>query len=218
MKENEIEKRITSMLEDVLKDDSDDAKKDKPSTITINQVKPSTTPIILINNMQIENSIIKDFTPDGKNPNNFFMKPPLKKNFTHDSFPHKSLLNPFDKQEIFPINKDVSKNKTKRITKEDEIENLLKDKIKIIEKIEKSDLSLLRGSFFKLLTSQNGSRILQKALQNSHYSVLNKIFEEIKDNISDLMVDSYANYFCPVFYSYLEIQEKLTFLTKVYIP
>lgn len=137
------------------------------------------------------------------------MKPPLKKNLTHDSFNHKSLRIPFEK-EAFP-NKEIIKPNNR----ENEIEYLLEEKIKIIEKIEKDSMHILKGHFFRLITSQNGSRILQKALQNSHSSVLLQIFEEVKDRISELMIDPYANYFCPVFYSHLEKKEKLIFLNKV---
>ena len=84
-----------------------------------------------------------------------------------------------------------------------------------MEKIEKEDLLILKGNFHKLIISQNGSRILQKALQNSHSSIMLAIFSEIDDKISDLMIDPYANYFCQIFYTYLEINEKLIFLKKV---
>jgi hypothetical protein len=76
-------------------------------------------------------------------------------------------------------------------------------------------LPFLKGNFLKIAKSQNGSRILQKALGKSSQQILSIIFEEIKTDIHELMVDSYANYFCQRFYEFLEQNQKIEFLCGV---
>jgi hypothetical protein len=68
-----------------------------------------------------------------------------------------------------------------------------------------------------MIKSQNGSRILQKALNKTHQDILSIIFFEIQDYLQELMIDSYANYFCQRFYDFLQLKEKLIFLTKVFL-
>lgn len=92
---------------------------------------------------------------------------------------------------------------------------MLEEIIKGNDLIRKEDLKLLNGNLIKLLKSQNGSRVLQKALQNTNSVVILEIFHEMKDSLIELMVDSYANYFCQMFYSYLEIKQKITFLNII---
>jgi hypothetical protein len=91
----------------------------------------------------------------------------------------------------------------------------LEDKIKFFDKVEMEDLEILQGSFYKIITSQNGSRILQKSLYNTPIEIINIIFHEINSRLSELMIDSYANYFCQIFYGFLDLQNKIIFLKQV---
>jgi hypothetical protein len=77
------------------------------------------------------------------------------------------------------------------------------------------DLATLTGNFFKVLTSQNGSRILQKSLNNSSAEIIGIIFSEVSSRINELMIDPYANYFCPIFYGFLDFNNKLIFLDEI---
>jgi hypothetical protein len=77
------------------------------------------------------------------------------------------------------------------------------------------DLTILAGNFFKIITSQNGSRILQKSLCNTSPEILSIIFHEVSNRIHDLMTDSYANYFCQIFYGFLDLKSKLLFLEQI---
>lgn len=92
---------------------------------------------------------------------------------------------------------------------------MLEETIKSNDLIRKEDLDILKGNLIKLLKSQNGSRVLQKSLQNTNSVVLVEIFQEMKNSLIELMVDSYANYFCQIFYSHLEIKQKITFLNII---
>jgi len=95
------------------------------------------------------------------------------------------------------------------------LEELIETKIKTFEKIEEEDLDELKGNFLSLITCQNGSRIMQIALANSSYKVIEQILKEIENKLNELMVDPYANYFCQKFYEYLKLDDRLFFLESV---
>jgi hypothetical protein len=63
--------------------------------------------------------------------------------------------------------------------------------------------------------TQNGSRVLQKALKNTKYEIISKMFEEIYDKTHILMTDSYANYFCPKFFSLLKKDQRKIYLLNI---
>ena len=92
---------------------------------------------------------------------------------------------------------------------------ILETKIKITEKVEDESYYMLKGNFKNIIRTQNGSRILQKSLNKTNAEILTYIFYEIQDILHELMVDSYANYFCQRFYDYLELKEKYVFLFNV---
>lgn len=88
-------------------------------------------------------------------------------------------------------------------------------RVKVNEKLDHDCLKCFKGNFLKILKSQNGSRILQKALNKTCIEILTLIFTEIEPEIHELMIDSYANYFCQKFYDHLQLQQKLSFLKQV---
>ena len=51
------------------------------------------------------------------------------------------------------------------------------------------DYNKLKGNFLNLIKSQNGSRYMQKIYLNTSYEILKQIFEEISNNITELMID-----------------------------
>jgi len=63
----------------------------------------------------------------------------------------------------------------KRIEIEDTLENVLNLTEIITEKI----YNQFKGNFFRILSSQNGSRILQKCLSKTPVEILSKIFNEV---------------------------------------
>lgn len=74
---------------------------------------------------------------------------------------------------------------------------------------------MLKGKFLSIVTAQNGSRVLQKAMKNTTDTIISRIFDEIKDHIHDLMIDSYGNYFCQKFFSCINDNEKVEFLNNM---
>jgi hypothetical protein len=57
--------------------------------------------------------------------------------------------------------------------------------------------------------------VLQKSLNKTSKDILLEIFQEIKTSLQELLVDSYANYFCQRFYDYLELSQRLEFLNII---
>ena len=85
---------------------------------------------------------------------------------------------------------------------------------------EKSSIDLamyynLKGTFYDLVKSQNGSRFLQRVYIQTEQSILEKIFNELCPHIASLMIDPYANYFCQKYFSVLNYDTKLKFLNAL---
>jgi len=103
-------------------------------------------------------------------------------------------------EQIFPLN---------------EFDHILESNVSTIEKIDEDTYHILKGNFFKILTTQNGSRILQKSLKRTSKDILSRINKEIGSRIADLMTDSYANYFCQKFFGYVDYEDKIEFLVNI---
>ena len=99
-----------------------------------------------------------------------------------------------------------------------EIEILLIEVNKILNKIEKIDqifYNKLKGKFEQIIRTHRGSRIFQNYLKNTHTDILHQIFAEIKHNLSDLIKDSYANYFCKKLFNCLNQKDRIEFLSII---
>jgi hypothetical protein len=89
---------------------------------------------------------------------------------------------------------------------------------KILNKIEKIDqifYNKLKGKFEQIIRTHRGSRIFQNYLKNTHTDILHQIFAEIKHNMSDLIKDSYANYFCKKLFNCLNQKDRVEFLSII---
>jgi hypothetical protein len=93
------------------------------------------------------------------------------------------------------------------------IEKILSSSDKIDEKL----YGYVKGHFIAIIKTQNGSRIFQKYLKNTSQTIISKIFEEILPYVRELLLDSYANYFCQKFYGVIQFNEKILWLKAVYI-
>ena len=99
-----------------------------------------------------------------------------------------------------------------------EIEILLIEVNRILNKIEKIDqifYNKLKGKFEQIIRTHRGSRIFQNYLKNTHTDILHQIFAEIKHNLSDLIKDSYANYFCKKLFNCLNQKDRIEFLSII---
>jgi hypothetical protein len=99
------------------------------------------------------------------------------------------------------------------ILKIDEISEKINTRNK--DRIDEEIFCILKGHITNLITSQNGSRILQKLLKKTSKDILSLILEEIIEKIPDLLVDCYANYFCQKFFFVLKKEDRILFLEKI---
>ena len=72
-----------------------------------------------------------------------------------------------------------------------------------------------RGQFFSLSLSQKGSKMLQDYITIFPAKILSKIFNEIKNNLPELIISTYGNYFSRMLYLYVNFEEKLFYLNKI---
>ena len=99
-----------------------------------------------------------------------------------------------------------------------ELEILLIEANKILNKIEKIDqvvYNKLKGKFEQIICTHKGSRIFQNYLKNTHTDILHQIFLEIKNNLSKLLRDNYANYFCNKFFDSLNQKDRIDYLSII---
>jgi hypothetical protein len=86
--------------------------------------------------------------------------------FSQDSFPVKLKQRKFviDDHNCFPSN---------------EFDSILENNVSPVEKIDEETYNLLKGNFFKIFTTQNGSRVLQKGLKKTSKDILSRILYEV---------------------------------------
>ena len=99
-----------------------------------------------------------------------------------------------------------------------ELEILLIQVKKILIKIQKIDTSVYskcKGNFEQIIRTHKGSRIFQNYLKNTHYDILHLIFSEIKNKLTELLKDSYSNYFCKKLFRNLSQKDRIEYLTLI---
>ena len=99
-----------------------------------------------------------------------------------------------------------------------ELEMLLIQVKKILIKIQKIDTSVYsrcKGNFEQIIRTHKGSRIFQNYLKNTHYDILHLIFSEIKNKLTELLKDSYSNYFCKKLFRNLSQKDRIEYLTII---
>lgn len=96
-----------------------------------------------------------------------------------------------------------------------EFDEVMEHKIKIDECINEETYEILKGKFSKCITSQLGSRILQAFISKSKKEIIEKIFDEIKNDMNELIIDQYGNYFCQKFFFTLSNENRIVFLEMV---
>jgi len=74
------------------------------------------------------------------------------------------------------------------------------------------EFSVLDGNILNLAKKKVGSRFLQEHLQKAKQSLINRIIEQIKGSLAELMTDNYGNYFCSELIKYLQVHQRIEFL------
>ena len=117
------------------------------------------------------------------------------------------------------ININIANNKKNNLFNANaELEMLLIQVKKILIKIQKIDTSVYskcKGNFEQIIRTHKGSRIFQNYLKNTHYDVLHLIFSEIKNKLTELLKDSYSNYFCKKLFRNLSQKDRIEYLTII---
>jgi hypothetical protein len=79
-------------------------------------------------------------------------------------------------------------------------------------KIDNYLYNLIKGKFVTIIKNQRGSKIFQKYLKLTHSDIIHLIFNEIKNNLEELITDPYANYFIKKFFLYLNQKDRIDFI------
>ena len=155
--------------------------------------------INLDNNDDQTNHIL--FTPLGKSMPartfNFKLKP--SKNKQHQ------------KQSSFKKTIKTNPNKIKEETFAFELETKLANEGKFTLQI----YNELKNNFCSLIKVQQISRICQLYLEQTPYNILHLIFSEITSQLSELLLDPYANYFCLKIFYFLNLKDRIVYLTSI---
>lgn len=99
-----------------------------------------------------------------------------------------------------------------------QIEMLLYELNNALAKTEKIDYFIynkLQGNFVNIIKTHKGSRIFQNYLKNTHSDIIHQIFSEISGVLPEIISDSYANYFCKRFFTYLNQKDRVDFLIAI---
>lgn len=73
----------------------------------------------------------------------------------------------------------------------------------------------LKGTFVNLIKNQQTSRVCQYYLDQSHSEVIHLIFKELSPNLTNLLLDQYANYFCLKIFYFLNSNDRLEFIKNI---
>ena len=174
-----------------------------------------------INNSNINSSYI--FSNNNANKNNFSLKNYVcqdfnntfidenKGYFSHNQKVQNSYYGGNNYSNIFYQNNNIFNTNVA-------LEVLLMEVNKTLNKTEKIDTLLynkLKGKFEQIIRTHKGSRMFQNYLKNTHTDILHLIFMEIKNKLSELLRDNYANYFCKKFFNCLSQKDRIEFLTLI---
>ena len=98
------------------------------------------------------------------------------------------------------------------------LEMLIYEMKKLLLKYEKIDyyiFSKFQGNILSIIKTHKGSRIFQNYLKNTQCEILHQILLEILPQLSELLINPYANYFCKKFFTFLNQKDRIEFLTNI---
>ena len=92
----------------------------------------------------------------------------------------------------------------------------LKHSLERTGKIDYYIYNLIKGKFLQIIKNHKGSKIFQKYLKSTHSDeILHLIFLELSNNLEELIIDPYANYFCKKFFTCLNQKDRIDFLKGI---
>ena len=112
------------------------------------------------------------------------------------------------------INNNISNNNNNNIN-----DNLIYELKHLLERTGKIDYNIynvIKGKFLSIIKNHKGSKIFQKYLKSTHSDeILHLIFTELSQNLEEIIIDPYANYFCKKFFAYLNQKDRIDFLKGI---
>lgn len=85
----------------------------------------------------------------------------------------------------------------------------------MLVKANKFDMDIynhFKGSFMTLIKNQQASRLCQFYFDQTPSNIVHLIFSELKENITQLLLDPYANYFCLKIFYFLNGADRIAFI------
>ena len=89
----------------------------------------------------------------------------------------------------------------------------------ILEKTGKIDYhiyNLVKGKFLSVIKNHKGSKLFQKYIKSIHNEeIIHLLYLELNKNLEEFITDSYSNYFCKKFFTFLNQKDRIDFLIKI---
>ena len=89
----------------------------------------------------------------------------------------------------------------------------------ILEKTGKIDYhiyNLVKGKFLSVIKNHKGSKLFQKYIKSTHpEEIIHLLYLELNKNLEEFITDSYSNYFCKKFFTFLNQKDRIDFLKKI---
>ena len=122
----------------------------------------------------------------------------IKSSFFHQAFKNNN------KDKINPNNLLINENTPR------ELEGIL-----IQQGFSYNVFNILKGKFIPLMKTQQTSRILQFYLDQTNEEIIHLIFMEFSNELEELILDIYANYFCLKIFYFLNKEDRMLFLYNI---
>jgi hypothetical protein len=87
--------------------------------------------------------------------------------------------------------------------------------LKLSDRIDEESMGRLKGLFANIISSQNGSRILQKCLKKTDMTILTQLLEEILPCLQKMLCNPFGQLFCQKLYAHLDDIDRKRFLTQI---
>ena len=117
------------------------------------------------------------------------------------------------------LNNDTNNNISNNNNNNNINDNIIYELKHLLERTGKIDYNIynfVKGKFLSIIKNHKGSKIFQKYLKSTHSDeILHLIFTELSQNLEEIIIDPYANYFCKKFFAYLNQKDRVDFLKGI---
>jgi hypothetical protein len=87
--------------------------------------------------------------------------------------------------------------------------------LKLYDRIDEEGINRLKGLFANIISSQNGSKILQKCIMKTEPAILTLLLDEILPNLQKMLCNPFAQLFCQKLYAHLDLIDRKRFVTQI---